>query len=301
MKKTSLLILAIAAALTLSACGSAQKDEPQAGTEPTQSAAPAEAPHSHARGDGSIDEIQGVGLTVVPADIKAGQQSTVQFTLTRFDEPIMDYVISHEFPVHVVAVREDLGEYIHVHPTMGKNGEWQLPMTFPTAGVYRLVADFIVTEGSDDVNYVLGTDITVAGPAAPAFTLAAPTDKNSVDGYDVTVSGAVSATSHSMLMFTILKDGMPVTLEPWLGTGAHMVAIRQGDLAYAHMHPSGHDHGSTASTDEMESSMGQSMGAMPGMVHFDAEFPAGAGTYRLFLQFKADGVVHTVPFTAEVN
>ena len=56
----------------------------------------------------------------------------------------------------------------------------------------------------------------------------------------------------------------------------HLVALRQGDLAYLHVHPDANS------------------------LRFMAVFPT-AGTYRLFLQFKVHGGVHTAAFTQEVS
>ena len=56
------------------------------------------------------------------------------------------------------------------------------------------------------------------------------------------------------------------------------MALREGDLAYLHVHPT--EDGDDA-------------------VSFMTEFPS-AGRYRLFLQFKHDGRVHTAAFTQEV-
>jgi hypothetical protein len=76
------------------------------------------------------------------------------------------------------------------------------------------------------------------------------------------------------------EDGSPVEgLEPYLGQAAHLVAIRQGDLAYVHLHPT------------MD---------MVGMFMFGAATGSGLpqpGTYRMFLQFGYRGDVMTVPFT----
>ncbi len=303
MRKPTFIALGLVAALTLTACS----DSGEKTVEPVGAAstAPAADTHSHARGDGTIAAIQGVSIDIADAAFAAGKETNLQFTLARFDEPIMDYVLKHEYPVHVVVVGSDLGAYQHLHPTMGKNGVWQLPITFPAGGKYRVVADFVVMEGFDEVNYVVGTDIEVAGPAAEAFTLPAPSESVEVDGYVVSVSGSVSATEHSMLMFTVTKDGVPVEFEKWLGASGHLVALRQGDLAYAHMHPSDHDHSSSgadmgADTGTQETTSGDTSMSMPGMIHFDAEFPAGAGTYRLFLQFQVDGKLSTAAFTAVV-
>ncbi len=75
------------------------------------------------------------------------------------------------------------------------------------------------------------------------------------------------------------RDGRPVTdLQPYLGAYGHLVALREGDLAYLHVHPDGAPgDGST----------------QPGPdVVFEAAVPSG-GDYRLFLDFRHDGVVHT--------
>ena len=64
--------------------------------------------------------------------------------------------------------------------------------------------------------------------------------------------------------------------EPYLGAGGHLVALREGDLAFLHVHPG--DHG----------------------VAFDTTFET-AGRYRMFLQFKHEGRVQTAAFTREVR
>jgi hypothetical protein len=64
--------------------------------------------------------------------------------------------------------------------------------------------------------------------------------------------------------------------EDHLGAKGHLVALRAGDLAFLQVHP-----------DEDR-------------LRFMAEFPT-AGAYRLFLQFKAGGDVHTAEFTREVS
>jgi hypothetical protein len=69
-------------------------------------------------------------------------------------------------------------------------------------------------------------------------------------------------------------------IQPYLGARGHLVALRQGDLAYLHAHPEEHEGAAHA-------------------IPFAAEFPS-AGSYRLFLQFRVAGVVHTAAFTVAV-
>ena len=90
--------------------------------------------------------------------------------------------------------------------------------------------------------------------------------------------GPARAGDESELRFTVTKDGLPVRTEPYLGAGGHLVALRDGDLAFLHVHPNENDD----------------------RIGFEATFPT-AGAYRLFLQFKVNGAVQTVAFTEEVR
>ena len=102
-------------------------------------------------------------------------------------------------------------------------------------------------------------------------------------GHEVRVAAdAIRAGRESELRFTVMRDGEPVTVEPYLGARGHLVALRQGDGAYLHVHP----------LDERT--------AGTGPVRFATEFPT-RGLYRLFLQFQVDGRVHTAAFTQSVG
>lgn len=313
MKKPQLLIaVAALAVLPLSACGKAEKAEP---TPAPMASAPAVVDHAHARGDGNISSIQGVTLEMQTVDgLKIGN-NTITFKITRGGEALTEFVTKHEKPLHAIVVRDDLSGFQHVHPEMAADGTWSLPIAFDRGGTYRIVTDFHITEGSEDVNYVLGTDLTVTGDRGAEEAFAEPTSTVSVDGFDIAISGTLSATEHGMLMLTITKDGKAVTLENYLGSTGHLVAFRQNDLSYAHMHADGHDHSATkeaesatadttAGADAMGSDMGTGMSShmagIPGMLHFETEFPQGAGSYKMFLQFQVDGKLHTATFTAVV-
>jgi hypothetical protein len=82
----------------------------------------------------------------------------------------------------------------------------------------------------------------------------------------------------------VSRDGKAVTdLQPYLGAYGHLVALRDGDLAYLHVHPDGEPgDGRTAAGPD---------------VTFYAEVPSG-GAYRLYLDFQHAGKVHTAEFTA---
>ncbi|MEZ0073796.1 hypothetical protein [Planotetraspora sp. GP83] len=108
-----------------------------------------------------------------------------------------------------------------------------------------------------------------------------------VDGYTVTLGGQLNAGRSSTLTVKITRQGKPVTdLQPYLGAYGHLVALRAGDLAYLHVHPDGSPgDGATPAGPE---------------VTFHAEAPSD-GDYRLFLDFKHAGAVHTAEFTARAG
>jgi hypothetical protein len=134
-----------------------------------------------------------------------------------------------------------------------------------------------------DEPLTLGVDVPVAG-VYQARPLPAPARVADVDGYRVELAGDLVPGASSRLTLRVSRDGRPVTdLQPYLGAYGHLVALRDGDLGYLHVHPDGTPgDGRTPAGPE---------------VTFHAEVPS-AGAYRLFLDFQHDGVVRTAEFTA---
>jgi hypothetical protein len=151
----------------------------------------------------------------------------------------------------------------------------------PAAGQYRVFADFQPAQRDDALT--LGADLPAAGDYQPS-PLPAAARSATVDGYTVTLDGDLVPGTSSTLTLTVARDGAPVTdLQPYLAAYGHLVALRDGDLAYLHVHPDGHPGDGRTS---------------PGpQIVFHIEVPT-AGPYRLFLDFQHDGVVRTVAFTA---
>lgn len=176
---------------------------------------------------------------------------------------------------HLIVVSRDLAQFDHLHPTMAADGTWSTALTLPAPGAFRAFVDVSVS----DEPHTLGIDLDVPGTYAPA-ALPGPSPSATIDGYDVGLHGDVIAGDESDLSFSVSKDGDAVELEPYLDAAGHLVALRAGDLAYLHTHPS--------PTDE------------PGRIPMATTFPS-PGNYRLFLQFQHDGVVRTAAFTVEVR
>jgi hypothetical protein len=238
-------------------------------------AAAAPAPESAATGTGYV-------LDVLEDQPDAGT-TTVAFRVLGPDgAPVTEYTQDHGEDLHLVAVRADLSGYQHVHPDRAPDGTWQTPLTLPP-GSWRLVAD--TTPAAADEDLALTADLQVAGTYDPQ-PLPEPAPVAEVDGYTVVLTGELTAGAESELTFSVSRDGRPVVdLQPYLGAYGHLVALREGELEYLHVHPVEDAHVAPA----------------PGPhVAFAATAPS-TGTHRLFLDFRHGDAVHTAAFTVQVT
>jgi hypothetical protein len=240
----------------------------------TEAHAP-EAVEAHVPGGLQVAQ-DGYRLTPISTSLSTGEAEPFRFRVLGPDgKPVTAYTTNHDKDLHLIVVRRDLSGFQHVHPTLGADGTWTIPLAVDTPGQYRVFADFQPQARADGLT--LGVDVPAAGDYQPR-PLPAVSRTAEVDGYTVTLAGDLTAGASADLTLSVSRDGQPVTdLEPYLGAAGHLVALRDGDLAYLHVHP----------TDERSLS-------------FAAEVPS-AGVYRLYLDFKHDGKVRTAEFTAATS
>ena len=122
-----------------------------------------------------------------------------------------------------------------------------------------------------------------------------------VDGYRVTVHGRprLRAIQPAFLTITVrAPDGKPASFTPWFGALAHAIFFRAGSLDYFHTHVC--SAGATRCTSVLGGSRVSGTSSTPGRLTVGVLVPV-PGTWRLFLQFRADGHVLTVPFTLPVR
>ena len=227
---------------------------------------------------------RGYTLDLAARSLPAGSATPVEFRVLGGDgEAVTEYDVEHDVDLHLIAVRRDLTGFQHVHPELGPDGVWRVPLALDP-GAWRLFADFTPTDLGE--NLTLGADLAVAGAYSPS-PLPPETLTSEVDGFTVVLSGSLEPGQESELTLSVSRDGRPVTdLEPYLGAFGHLVVLRDGDLAYLHAHP----------VDEADGA-----GAPPGPnVRFATTAPS-AGDYRLFLDFKHGGVVRTAAFTVSAG
>jgi hypothetical protein len=217
----------------------------------------------------------GYRMVLADAVLEPGTRP-VSFTVEGPDgHPVTAFDIEHEKRLHLIVVRRDHSGFQHLHPQLDEGtGTWTVEAGL-RPGSWRVYADFKPSGGPA---LVLGSDLLVPGPVPePEQTTEVRSDV--VDGYTVTAEGTLEPGEHSELTLTVTEDGEPVTdLQPYLGAYGHLVALREGDLAYLHVHPGGAPgDGQTASGPDIE---------------FGVEVPT-SGRYHLYLDFRHDGVVRT--------
>ncbi|MEV0528543.1 hypothetical protein AB0I66_34480 [Streptomyces sp. NPDC050439] len=233
---------------------------------------------------------RGYTLDLETSRIDAEKREELRFTVVKDGEGdqgkdgrgenVTAYEKEHGKELHLIVASQDLTTYRHLHPTRAADGTWSTPVELPEAGGYRVFADFKPAGAKEGLT--LGADLAVAGTYEPRSLPKAAT-KARVDGYEVSLKGELKPGKAADVTLNVEKNGKPVTdLQPYLGSYGHLVALRSGDLAYLHVHPTG-------SPGDGRTKPG------PG-VSFAATAPSG-GAYRLFLDFKHEGEVRTAAFT----
>ena len=139
--------------------------------------------------------------------------------------------------LHLIVVRRDLTGYQHLHPAMAADGTWSVPLKVAAARclprLRRLPARLPEARAGRRPARRRAISGRLRCPRR------APTA--STDGYDVRLERRRAARGpRAALRFTVSRGGRPVReIQPYLGARGHLVALRQGDLAYLHVAPRG--------------------------------------------------------------
>ena len=280
-----LVVFGAAAALGSSFEPAETKTEPEHGAEMSEGGEETMEGHSahgagHAPAGLAVSE-GGYTLRLGPTQMVRGEAGELRFSIEgAAGEPVTEFDELHERRMHLIVVRRDGTGFRHLHPEMDEAGTWTEAVAFEEPGVYRAFADFSV--GGEQ--HTLASDVFVSGGEFEAQPFPPARPLYSTGGYEVQLqAGEPVAGEPTELTFAVGKDGHAVeALAPYLGAKGHLVALREGDLAFLHVHPEEADE------------------ADAGEIPFAATFPT-AGRYRLYLQFRHEGVVRTVEFTVEVS
>ncbi|MDZ5662816.1 hypothetical protein HN031_12555 [Nocardioides sp. zg-1308] len=211
------------------------------------------------------------GLQVRQADDGIGE---LRFRIEDPDgRPVTDYVEELTKELHLYLVNDELTVFRHLHPTRADDGTWTAPFDVPDAGGYRVVTEFVaVDEGGNGDHVVLGRPLALP-PGDPGDTAA--------EDRAVQVSVAEApVTGDNGLLRLVVRDaeGQPVDIGTFLGAYGHVTGFHTGTGAMVHLHP-------LAAPELTEDGSELTF-------HAEVEEP---GDYRLFVQVRVDGFLHTVP------
>lgn len=289
--------MAVAAlALSLStACSPGDEPAPEPDSERIVLNPPADgASHTHAPGqgdpatvgDGTTSGADGYRLAEVRLPRATDGPAEMSFVVRGPDgRPVTDYEVEQTKEMHLYVVRTDYAVFRHLHPTRAADGTWRVPVDLGRPGDYRVIADFV--PAGKERPFVLGADVVVPGRWRPEPVPEASAGGDGVVRVAVDGTGTVGPDGRLRLLVTTV-DGEPVTLGSYLGASAHVSGFRVGgseqEQSFVHVHPYGAPEQTTDGT----------------VLTFHTTFER-AGDYRLFVQVRVDGIVHSVPVTATIG
>lgn len=203
--------------------------------------------------------------------------------------------------IHLILVRSDLEAMIHRHPPVGADGHVAQDVVFPSAGTYRVVVDaYPASIAAGPRNFQLFGRVRVGAPVRPE-PLPPFRSVATVGGYRFVLHGQprLRAIEPAFLTLSVTgPQGRPARFTPWFGALAHAIFFRAGSLDYFHTHVCGRSTSGCTSVLGPSRITGSSTSA--GRLRVGV-LPPVSGTWRLFLQTRADGHVLTAPFTLKVR
>ena len=220
------------------------------------------------------------GLRVVVGDAGAAARPhrarCASASSTRAASTVRDFDVEHEKRMHLIVARRDLTGFQHLHPEQAADGSWSTEVRLDAAGSYRLFADF-----ARDGKAMHARDRPARRRRRPTCGRCPRPRRRATSDRRLRRAprpGDASAGEEAELRFT-----SPATAGPCGPSPTSAPAATSSRCARA-IWPS-----CTSIPSERRR-----------LVSFEPTFPT-AGRYRLFLQFKHEGRVHTVAFTQEVR
>lgn len=191
----------------------------------------------------------------------------------------------HERQMHLFVVSTDLQFFDHVHPSATQDGSFDISLTLPGPGAYRLVADLLPSGG---VPQTLQHTLLTSGHGLPAVR-GRPEPKaevlEAIDGgvrARLVTGGARTGDDAHVVVELSDQSGAVNDVEPYLGAWGHMflASYDLGDVVHSHPLVEQTDPGGPTIT-------------------FQTLF-ARSGWYRIWTQVQRRGRLLTFAFTVRV-
>jgi hypothetical protein len=210
----------------------------------------------------------GLAVDMLAGEIAVGQTVPLRFRVYQSpgDAPVDDLQVEHEKLMHVIGVRDDLGDFFHVHPQRTSPGLWQAIHTFTNGGRYQVWSD-VKRRGT--VYSFAQTPLVVAGKIQSGSPVVIPQLRDVKRGYEISIEGANELRAGKTNLIQVIvrnSDGAQVGMDFFLGALMHLVLVKDDLSVYLHGHAENHDRSQPT-------------------IYFKQMFPK-PGNYKLFAQFR---------------
>jgi hypothetical protein len=215
-----------------------------------------------------------VDMKVRPSAPRPGERLRIVFAVVdpRTGRRVREFETVHVRLHHLFVVSQDLSFFAHEHPKLRRDGAFELDLTLPRPGMYRLLSDFYPRHGSPQL---IENTLILGGPTSPLPQLESGLSTKSAENLEVslvTEPAQPIAGARTRLQFRV----EPATgLEPFLGAWGHLLAASEDLVDMIHSHPFLADGGPR--------------------LQFNVILPRPA-RYRIWAQFQRQGVVNTAHF-----
>ncbi|MBI3684083.1 MAG: hypothetical protein HY235_27230 [Acidobacteria bacterium] len=224
-----------------------------------------------------------------------------------------DFVPDHNHLMHLFVLRlPEMERVWHLHPEMTASGILTHDLPPMPAGRYALFADVVHENGLPetlvaeiDLPEVAGKPIAgddSAGAGKPDTASAALADgsrliwEREFEVYPV-------KKAHSFRFRVETAEGKPAQdMELYMGMPGHAVFVRRDRAVFAHVHPTGSVPMAALKIAQPDPHAGHNRGtgSLSPVFGFPYGFPQ-PGDYRMIVQFKRGGAVHTALFDVKVQ
>jgi len=308
-----------------------------ASTSTTQSGAPAGSTAQEAEEKTGADKADAMEaaphstkleFSSAPEAIPVGKAATwtLKISDAKSGQPVKDFAVVHDKLMHLIVVKKDLSWFNHIHPEYQGNGVFTVTETLPSAGSYKIYADYTPKGRAQEVpQHEFATGGQTPQPVAVHLT--PDTMKNGwmtrkvvahPEGHPDGKGGAtyeialmpmpmpIVAGQDTMLHFQIRDaKGTPLKdLQPYLGAMGHAVILSADSTKYLHSHPmaAGEEHDMSKMGAMDMSQMNEAPAPKSGGpdVMFHTNFPE-AGLYKAWGQFQHKGQIITAAFVLNVG
>lgn len=224
-------------------------------------------------------------LETAPRRLVAGSRTRLTFRVQdpKTGKPVSAFELVHERLFHVFVISQDLSFFVHEHPVMRRDASFELELTLPKPGLYRVLTDFYPQVGTPQL---IEKTLMVPGSGFKLDVARLQADTAPQQGPNLKVElltvpdHPIAGQKTIMLIQLTPLEG----IEPYLGAMGHMLAASWDLIDMVHTHP-------VQVNDRPDSGFKE--------LQFNLFYPR-QGIYRAWIQFQRLGVVNTVGFNIPI-